>query len=411
MKSDIEPNLPSEPSPSKKRTWVRWLVRASALAGAVFALWPAIPGTSLPVLVPASSPFLAVGSLIATRTFHTVVWLGLAVGVIAVVRPRWFCRWICPVGLCADGATWLGRRLGRPPIRGPLWGQWIVWLTLGGALLGYPLLLWLDPLTIFAGALRSGGRSAGPGAWTPALVFVALLLLSVFWTNAWCGRVCPLGAFQDVLFVWAKYLRTHIPPKDRGLKEPAAGSTLSRRTVLGIAVGAVWAGVTMRLRTAASRPLRPPGARDEHQFPGVCTRCGNCRQACPSKIIEHDSGKNGLASLLTPVLTFEHDYCREDCVLCTKVCPSGALRSLAPADKMKAPIGLPRVDMGICLLRDDRECTACRRRCPYDAIRYVFSEEDYMTRPQIDPAKCPGCGACEAACPTTPRKAIVVFPI
>jgi formate hydrogenlyase subunit 6/NADH:ubiquinone oxidoreductase subunit I len=67
--------------------------------------------------------------------------------------------------------------------------------------------------------------------------------------------------------------------------------------------------------------------------------------------------------------------------------------------------------MDICLLRDDRECTVCRRQCPYGAIQYVFDETDYMTRPEIDAAKCPGCGACETACPTTPKKAIVVFPV
>ena len=66
--------------------------------------------------------------------------------------------------------------------------------------------------------------------------------------------------------------------------------------------------------------------------------------------------------------------------------------------------------MDLCLLGDDRECSVCRNRCPYEAIRLVFSEEEYTLTPVVDLDRCPGCGACEAACPTQPTKAIVVEP-
>jgi MauM/NapG family ferredoxin protein len=158
-----------------------------------------------------------------------------------------------------------------------------------------------------------------------------------------------------------------------------------------------------------SRPLRPPGAVDELTFKGLCTRCGNCLRSCPHGIIRRETGQHGIAGVLTPVLTFDEDYCREDCTRCTEVCPSGALAEMDISAKPGSHIGLARVDMNICLLGEDRECSACMRWCPYNAIRYVFSEAEYTLVPVIDAGKCNGCGACETACPTSPRKAIRIF--
>jgi len=109
--------------------------------------------------------------------------------------------------------------------------------------------------------------------------------------------------------------------------------------------------------------------------------------------------------LLTPAVHFDDEYCREDCVRCMEVCPSGALQLV---EKTQVRIGLPRVDMDVCFAGQDHECSVCRNRCPYDAISVVFAEADYSMTPTVDPDKCTGCGACEVACPV---KAIVVFPI
>lgn len=401
--------------PTLSRT--RRLARGMCLILAILALSPLVPGTFIPAVVPALSPFVAIAALLAARTFHRMAWLGLTLGAVTLLYHRLFCHWVCPAGLCLDAASWSGRRLGRRTARFPLLGRWFVGLTLGGACLGYPCLLWLDPLARFSGLFALGDRGLGLGLDVSIAGFLAVLLLDMLWPNVWCTCLCPLGAFQDLLFALAGSLQrvasvsARLPMvlaiRYRRSPQPHRGHP-PRRVFLAGAAGAIWAAVVRSSHKKESRPLRPPGALAEPTFLGVCTRCGSCARACPSGIIGQDRGQKGLASLLTPVLRFQKDYCREDCVRCTEACPSGALVRLSLQEKMRVRIGLPHVDMDLCLLADDRECSVCRSRCSYNAIRYIFSETDYTLIPQIDREKCTGCGACEAACPTLPRRAITV---
>ncbi len=400
---------PAEPvgQPAEARFRLRWLVRLAVLAGAVLALWPAVQRSQSPLVVPALSPFVAIASLVAARTFSVAAGLGLIVAGVAIVRRRWLCRWVCPTGTCAEAASRIGARMRLRSPRLPPIGQWIALATLGGAALGYPVLLWLDPLAIFSGALAARGPASGAAAWAGAIGLALVLLATLAMPGAWCARLCPLGGTQELLYLLRR-LGLRREASAGGKAESDRGWRIARRTALAAAAGVAWAVVVRRGRADAARPLRPPGAVAEETFVGLCVRCGNCVRACPTKIIAPDTGAHGLAGLLTPTLAFREDYCLETCALCTQVCPSGALARLGPEEKLRAPIGLAQVDMDVCLLGEDRECAVCRSRCPYEAITYVFSEETYTVTPRIDAARCPGCGACEAACPTTPTKAISV---
>jgi ferredoxin-type protein NapF len=296
-------------------------------------------------------------------------------------------------------------------------GPGIAVIALAGALCGYSALLWLDPLAIFSSFFGVFAPTASVASWFAVVGLPLILVLCFFLPGAWCRHVCPLGGLQNLLHTAAQTVATS---KLRGRFQQ--NSTFPRhddvrrrqwlrRVALGGLIGVVWAFAAKTMRYGLPRPLRPPGACvDDATFLGLCIRCGNCVRACPSHIIEYDTGKSGVAGLLTPVLHFQSNYCREDCVRCMEICPSGALKRHVLAEKQQIRIGFPHVDMQVCLLSEDQECAICRNACPYEAITLVFSESDYILSPVIDFAKCSGCGACAVVCPTKPTQAIQIIP-
>jgi len=352
--------------------------------------------------LPALSPFVAISSAVAMRAAGIGLLLGLPALALALAVDRGICRYACPMGLLLE---WVSRLRPRArPRRLPPLGHWALLLTLGGAAAGYPLLIWLDPFALFHGFVGALRPPVTALALLSAVGVPALGLFSLILPRAWCGRVCPLGAMQELLTTARRTLGSEEPSP-----APAAEPSVLRRSVLAMGLGAAWAMATLRRpRAAGARPVRPPGALDEARFPGACVRCGNCMRACPTRILRPDTAS--VAGFLAPVAEFSGGYCREDCAACGEVCPSGAIARLPIGRKRATPMGIAKVDMGLCALTHGRECSACILRCPYEAITTAFNEEDYTTTLRVDAGRCPGCGACELACPM-PIKAIVVHPV
>ena len=364
------------------------------------------------IFVQASS-FITICTILAGGSIWVGSILGLIFAVVSLARKRWFCRYICPVGLLLDTVS--GTKL---PVR--IWwkrfppiGKYIVLLTAAGAIFGYPLFLWMDPLAFLNNAFSAYNATNVLSVIVSLAGIVVLLLLTLTSGDFWCARICPLGATQDLLEKIGSFCRnfrkTH-STEPRVKAAPGNAFAATRRVFIAVAAGLGCSLLAQKIGQARSgdAPLRPPGAIREDEFTGLCLRCGNCVRTCPSKIIHPDTGQSGVLGFLSPVVRYKSDYCKEDCNACTTVCPSGALQSLSLEQKNRYVIGKARVDTSLCLWGVS-ECHACLPSCPYKAIKVQWYEEAYESYPGVDPLKCNGCGACEVCCPTGDLKAIKVL--
>ena len=394
---------------------LRLYVQLAFFVLAVALLWPVDFWPAAPQYVSGSSSLVAICGSLASRTIAAGTIMGFGFAVLALWKRRWFCHYVCPTGLLLEEISKSGLQKTAWWRRCPSFGQYLALLTAIGALIGYPLFLWLDPLAIFSNAFSVREAAGFAAGLLPILILLILCLLSVTSGGIWCARLCPLGATQDLL----EGLKLWFHSKDisegtDGFKSSgkAARKRFARRAVIlgaaGIGIG-VWAKHVGAMR-GENAPLRPPGASPESQFAGLCIRCGNCVRICPSSIIHPDTGEAGIAGLLAPRIVYEEEYCLEDCIQCLRACPSGALHQMDIAQKQRYIIGEALVDGSICVLvRGEKECDLCARACSFNAIRIHWDEMQYIAYPLIDPNKCNGCGACEISCPTNPIKAIRVW--
>ena len=154
-------------------------------------------------------------------------------------------------------------------------------------------------------------------------------------------------------------------------------------------------------------PIIPPGAISMRNFNRNCTACQLCVTSCPNRVLRPSSNLN---RFMQPELSFERGWCRPECVECSKVCPTGAIRPITVEDKSVTAIGRAHWIRSLCVpLRDGVVCTVCQRNCPTGAIQLIRREGDgIISTPAIDRSICIGCGACENLCPARPYSAIVV---
>ena len=156
-------------------------------------------------------------------------------------------------------------------------------------------------------------------------------------------------------------------------------------------------------------PLTPPGSLSARNLAQHCTACQLCISACPNQVLRPSSD---LSNFMQPITSFERGYCRPECVKCSEVCPTGAIKPITKEEKTAIQIGHAVWIADNCVVnRDNEKCDNCFRHCPTGAIQMVAKNPDDKKSPKIpviNTERCIGCGACENLCPSRPFSAIYV---
>lgn len=197
---------------------------------------------------------------------------------------------------------------------------------------------------------------------------------------------------------------------------------LTRREALGSVALGVAALAVFQSAPAARRQdahlIRPPGAQSADLL-SKCIRCGECVRVCPTGGLQATLAEAGAAGLWTPNLLPRLGYCDYSCTACGQVCPTGAIPLLSLAEKRATIIGTAYIDTNRCLpYASDTPCIVCEEMCPLSPKAVSLDNIEVwrpngelvnLQRPKVDHARCIGCGICEYQCPLPGPAAIRIY--
>jgi ferredoxin-type protein NapH len=247
-------------------------VLGAFLAGPLAGLW-IVKGNLASSLIldvlPLSDPFIHVQSWVAGHRPETDAIIGalILVGLYVVIGGRSFCAWVCPINPIADAAHWLRQSLGLKD--GARFGRqtryWILAAVLLAAL-ATGTLAWelVNPVTaVFRGLVFGLGA-----VW--AMVLAVFLLDAFIGRRAWCGHLCPVGAFYGILG-WASLTRVSAAGRERCDDCMDCYAVCPEPQVIAPALKGAAAG-------------RGPVIGSPN-----CTNCGRCIDVCPETVFRFAS--------------------------------------------------------------------------------------------------------------------------
>jgi polyferredoxin len=155
-------------------------------------------------------------------------------------------------------------------------------------------------------------------------------------------------------------------------------------------------------------PVSPPASKSIAHFTSSCIACHLCVSACPTQVLQPSFLEYGFLGIMQPRMDYHTNFCNYNCVICTEVCPTGAISKILPETKKLSQMGKAVFIKDNCIVyTEETACGACSEHCPTKAVDMLEPHKN-LKAPKLDNDICIGCGACEFACPTKPHKSIYV---
>jgi ferredoxin-type protein NapH len=229
--------------------------------------------------LPLTDPFVALQSLFAGHLPETLGVLGVVIVVLfyMLLGGRVYCSWVCPINVVTDTAGWLRDRLG---IKGSVHMSrqtryWILAMTLiGSAMTGVVLWELINPISMLHRGLIFGLGTA----WTIVLVIFMFDLFVM--SRGWCGRLCPVGAFYELMGRWS-------PVRIRAAKRSACDDCMDC------------------FQVCPEPQVIRPALKGEGKGVGPvilspsCTNCGRCIDVCAKDVFSFGLRSNNPVSTET----------------------------------------------------------------------------------------------------------------
>ncbi len=430
--------------------WLRRAYQAVFLGLFLFLLFATTASllTGYPVeLFLGLDPLIALSTGLATRSlFNKLVW-ALPIIVLTMIFGRFFCGWMCPMGVLHHSLSWLNRTRktqDRVKANAPRPTQQIKYVVLTVMLamsaMGSLQVGWLDPIASTwrglstslvpaasntAFGLYQGERHFQHGTLIAALFFGALALNFVR-PRLYCRVLCPLGALLGLL---AKFSLFRIHKIESLCSEcgncgaSCAGAADPQGTLrvtecmlcLNCTTACPNGGMVYRFMPKPS----PATARVDLSRRRWLTSAASGFVAVP--VLRASTGVDPRPNPLRirPPGSLDEPEFLERCLKCSacmKICPTAGLQPAlgeCGIEGWLSPVLVPK--LGYC----EHSCVLCSQVCPTGAIRPLTvaqktgqgssSEAVRIGSAAFDKGRClpwaydTECIVCEEVCPTSPK--------